>query len=899
MTEEEKRLQQDLLQTFNWRKWGPYLSERQWGTVREDYSENGDAWSCLTHDQSRSRAYRWGEDGIAGISDNKSLLCFAVAMWNGKDPFLKERLFGLSGHEGNHGEDVKEYYFYLDNVPTHSYMKYLYKYPHKAYPYQDLVAENGRRDRSSMEYELLDTGIFNEDEYFDVFVEYAKGSPEDMLIRITVANRGRETAEMHLLPTLWFRNTWSWASGNIRPELGLCDKIDDVEVIKASHEELGDYFLYCDHPTNVLFTENETNNKKLFGGKNHTPFVKDGINEYVVEGNQSAVNQKNQGTKASSYHFLQVAGGETKVIKLRLTSFKDLKDPFGENFSGIFSKRIAEADAFYKKITPFEIPEDMRNVQRQAFAGLLWNKQFYHYNVAHWLKGDSSQPPPPESRNQGRNSRWKHLDASNIFSMPDKWEYPWFAAWDLAFHAISFAMIDPEFAKHQLHLLTKEWYMHPDGQIPAYEWSFGDVNPPVHAWAALRVYQIEGAKYGKKDRAFLEKIFQKLTLNFTWWVNQKDKDERNIFQGGFLGLDNIGIFNRSKPLPMGAIPEQSDGTGWMGMYCLNLLQIALELAIDDAAYEDMAVKFLEHFVYIADAINNIGGHLDGLWDEESGFYRGFLRMPDGTRIKLDYDSIAGIIPLFAVAVNEPVKKGAFPVYRKSFQWLVENRPELIQSVIDTGKLEVDGKLLISLASPEKVRCMLNTLLDENKLLGKFGVRSVSQELAKKPLVLRLGNEESSLDYEPAESTSPLFGGNSNWRGPIWFPLNFLIIETLQKYHYYLGDEFKIQCPTNSDRNLSLWEVSSDITGRLINIFLKDEDGRRPLYGGIEKFQTDPHWKDYILFHEYFHGDNGAGLGASAQTGWTALVAKLIQQYGEYVLNNKSPLPFEQWKAGQA
>lgn len=899
MTEEEKRLEDARLGRAPWRKWGPYLSERQWGTVREDYSENGEAWSYLTHDDARSRAYRWGEDGIAGISDDKQQLCFGLSLWNGRDPFIKERLFGLTGDQGNHGEDVKEYYFYLDNTPSHAYMKYLYKYPHLAYPYEELITKNQTRDRSSFEYELLDTGIFDENRYSDVFVEYAKASSEDILILITVANRGPEAMELHLLPTLWFRNTWSWADGSAKPELKLATQKENLPVIQASHPVLGNHWLYCDHPTEVVFTENETNTEKLFKVPNTTPYVKDGIDSYIVQKKQNVVNPHKKGTKAAVYHFLKIEAGGTATVKLRLTREGNLETPFAQEFTGMFQKRVQEAEAFYKRITPFDLPEDMRNVQRQAFAGLLWNKQFYHYNVERWLKGDQNGLPPPDKRKEGRNARWLNLDASDIFSMPDKWEYPWFAAWDLAFHAISLAMIDPEFAKQQLLLLTKEWYMHPDGQIPAYEWSFSDVNPPVHAWSALRVYQIEHALYGKKDRPFLEKIFHKLVLNFTWWVNQKDQDERNIFQGGFLGLDNIGIFNRSQPLPMGGIPEQCDGTGWMGMYCLNLLQIALELAVEDPSYEDMATKFLEHFVYIADAINSIGDRKEGLWDEQTGFYHGFLRMPSGERIKLDYDSILGIIPMFAVAVNEPLPEGTFPEYRKRFEWLVENKTELLQSIVEVDKLKMEGKLLISLASPERIRRMLVKILDENLLFSPYGIRSISRLLQSHPLVLRLGDQEARLDYEPAESTTPLFGGNSNWRGPVWFPLNYLLIETLQKYHYYLGDEFKVETPTGSGKNLSLWEVSSEMTHRLIKIFLKDENGRRPVYGGIEKFQTDPHWRDYILFHEYFHGDNGAGLGASNQTGWTGVVAKLIQQYGEYVLQNKPPLQFEKRKAGKA
>jgi hypothetical protein len=899
ITEEEKRLDEAREGKVDWYRWGPYLSERQWGTVREDYSGDGEAWGFFPHDHARSRAYRWGEDGIAGISDDKQQLCFALSLWNGQDPYLKERLFGLTGAEGNHGEDVKEYYFYVDNVPSHSYMKYLYKYPQHAYPYEQLLKENKQRSRKDPEYELLDTGIFDENRYFDVFVEYAKTSSEEILIQISIANRGPEPCELHLLPTLWFRNIWNWAEGCVKPELKLDKTMKNIQVIKVSHPVLGKRWLYCDHPTEVLFTENESNNEKLFGVKNLSPYVKDGIDSYIVQKKVDAVNPENKGTKAAIYHLLKIGSKETAVVKLRLSDKEGIKAPFGDDFAATFVQRKEEADAFYQRITPFPLPDDMRNVQRQAFAGLLWNKQFYHYNVDRWLKGDPAQPLPPQKRRVGRNSKWWNLDASDVFSMPDKWEYPWFAAWDLAFHAISFAMIDPEFAKKQLLLLTKEWYMHPDGQIPAYEWSFSDVNPPVHAWAAMRIYQIESSMYGRKDRNFLEKMFQKLVLNFTWWVNRKDKDGRNIFQGGFLGLDNIGLFNRSKEVPLGGVLEQCDGTGWMGMYCLNLLQMALELAVEDANYEEMATKFFEHFIYIADAINNIAGQVDGLWDEKNGFYYGIVRMPDGSKIQLNHDSIVGIIPLFAVAVNDPTAPGRFPKYRERFRWLVENRPELVQCVVQVDKLEMEGTLLVALASPERMRRILEKLLDENVLLGPYGIRSVSRALGEHPAILRLGNEEFRLDYEPAESTTPLFGGNSNWRGPVWFPINYLLIESLQKYHYYLGDEFKVECPKGSENYLSLWEVASQINHRLIQIFLKDEKGRRPVYGGIEKFQTDPHWRDYILFHEYFHGDNGSGLGASNQTGWTGIVAKLIQQYGEYVLQKKSPLQLEKRKAGKA
>jgi hypothetical protein len=891
-TEEEKRLGSARDQNAAWRNWGPYLSERQWGTVREDYSENEDAWNYLTHDQARSRAYRWGEDGIAGISDNKQRLCFAIALWNGKDPILKERLFGLSGSEGNHGEDVKEYYFYLDNLPSHAYMKYLYKYPQEAFPYEDLVRENGRRSRRDFEYELLDTGIFNEDKYFDVFVEYAKADVEDMLIRISIVNRGKASAPLHLLPSLWFRNTWSWVNGSPKPELKMLE-----ERAQADHPNLGSHFLYADKPKEWLFTENETNKKRLFGVENDSPYVKDAFHEYVVKKNQAAVNPQKTGTKAAAHFVLNVEAGATEIVRLRLSKDGSLKDPFGKNFEGTFSARIQEAEDFYKSVTPFVLPEDMKNVQRQAFAGMLWNKQYYEYDVRRWLDGDPTQPPSPADRKRGRNSRWKMLRAENVFSMPDNWEYPWFAAWDLAFHTVTFAVIDPDFAKHQLLLLTKEWYMHPDGQIPAYEWDFGDVNPPVHAWAAFRVYQIEEKRTGRKDRAFLEEIFQKLCLNFTWWVNRKDAGGRNIFEGGFLGLDNIGAFDRTKGIPEGGMLLQPDGTGWMGMYCLNLLQIALELAIEDPIYDSMAAKFLEHFIFIADAMNSIGEEKEGLWDEKDGYYYGRLILPDGRRIKTTQVSFVGAIPLFAVATSLPSAQHPFPEYRKRFQWFIDNRPELVENIVEDVGKGASERILLCLADSKQMSRILEKILNEEELLSSFGIRSVSKSLSKNPYVLDLDGKEYRLDYEPAESTIPLFGGNSNWRGPIWFPLNFLMIESIQKYHFFLGDDFKVACPTGSSHMLSLWDVSQEISHRLMKIFLKDEKGRRPLYGGIEKFQTDPHWKDYILFHEYFHGDNGAGLGASAQTGWTGLVAKLIQQYGEYVLGHKSPTQIEKKHLG--
>ncbi len=880
-TAEGQRLSEMRLYKTSWQFWGPYLSERQWGTVREDYSANGKAWEYLPHDHSRSRAYRWGEDGIAGISDEKQQLCFALALWNGQDPFLKERLFGLTGYEGNHGEDVKEYYFYLDNVPTHSYMKYLYKYVQKAFPYEDLIETNKKRTRLDPEYELLDTGIFNENQYFDVFIEYAKSGCKDILIQITVANRGAATASLTLLPTLWFRNTWSWDSQSYKPLLSLTNSKSHLQIIKAEHAILGNYWLYCDHPDSIQFTENETNNKKLFNTTNQSPYVKDGINDYIVSNQNNCVNPEYKGTKASAIYQLKLAPAETKIIKLRLCDNENISNPFGKAFDATFSQRKDEADEFYLQITPYPLSEDMRNIQRQAFAGLLWNKQCYHYNIKKWLDGDPSQPTPPHQRKEGRNHRWPYLDAYDVFSMPDKWEYPWFAAWDLAFHAVSLAMIDPEFAKKQLSMLTKEWYMSPDGQIPAYEWNFSDTNPPVQAWAAMRVYQIERSMYGREDRSFLEKIFQKLLLNFTWWVNKKDSSGRNIFEGGFLGLDNIGAFDRSLTPPSGGALEQPDATGWMGMYCLNCFQIALELASKDSAYEDIATKFFEHFIYIADAINNVMTETEGLWDPERGFYYSILMTPDKKTTWLYQDSFIGIIPLFAVTTQDSSTNINYPNFKHRFQWFIENRSKMLHNIADLTKLGAEERILLAFANNTKLSKILTKVLDEKQFLSPHGIRSISKLLEKNPFSILLGGKEFRLDYEPAESTTPLFGGNSNWRGPIWFPLNYLLIESLQKFHYYFDDNLEVECPTGSGKMMNLWEVSTEITHRLIGIFTKDEKGHRPVYGSIEKFQNDPHWRDYILFHEYFNGDNGAGLGANHQSGWTSIIAKLIHQYGKF------------------
>jgi hypothetical protein len=888
MTAEETRLDEARAGTQRWRRWGPYVSERQWGTVREDYSADGNAWAYLTHDQARSHAYRWGEDGIAGISDEQQQLCFALALWNGCDPFLKERMFGLGGNEGNHGEDVKEYYFYLDNVPSHAYMKFLYKYPQRAFPYADLVEENRRRTRQDPEYELLDTGIFEDDRYFDVFVEYAKAAPEDILVRVSVVNRGPEVATLHLLPTLWFMNDWTWFPGTSKPRIAV-DRTDDKGlVLEATHRTLEPYWLHCEAAEEALFTENESNLQRLYGVPNATPYVKDGIHECVVRGRSEAVNPARVGTKAAVHYVRRIGAGEAAVIRLRLTNARDPAPAFSNTFDHLFAQRIGEADAFYARVTPSALPEDMRRVQRQAFAGMLWNKQYYRFMVRQWLDGDPAGPKPPEARKRGRDHEWWHLAAADVMSMPDKWEYPWFAAWDMAFHCVTLAMIDPDFAKEQLLLLTREWYMHPNGQLPAYEWAFGDVNPPVHAWAAIRVYQIEEKMYGRADRAFLERLFQKLIINFTWWVNRKDAVGNNIFEGGFLGLDNIGAFDRTAGLPSGGRLEQADGTSWMAMYCLNLLGIALELAKEDAVYEDIATKFFEHFVYIGAAVNRVGARRRGLWDDPIGYYFDVLKLPDGRCFEIQAQTIAGLVPLLAVAVGERDALQGFRGFAERYGWFQRYRPDLLADLADMTHRGVEDRFRMALLNSEKLQRILRHVLDKGGMLSSHGVRSVSRVHAEKPFVLQLDQHRFVLDYEPGESTTALFGGNSNWRGPVWLPLNYLLIEALQKYHYFLGDGFKVECPTGSGNERSLWDVATDVSYRLIKLFLRDEHGRRPVYGDREKFQSDPHWRDLVLFHEYFHGDTGAGLGASHQTGWTGLVAKLIHQHAEYTLQRASP-----------
>jgi len=877
MTAEEIRLAEDYNRTAYWKRWGPYLSERQWGTVREDYSPTGAAWDYITHDQARSYAYRWGEDGIAGISDNHQRLCFAIALWNGKDPILKERLFGLTGSEGNHGEDVKEYYFYLDNTPSHAYMKYLYKYPQSEFPYTQLLAENRQRNRYQPEFELVDTGVFTENRYFDVFIEYAKQSSEDILINIHAIHRGPEAQTLHLLPTLWFRNTWSWDSKATKPVLKVRHADANLSVIEANHPTLGERWLYCEGNVELLFTENETNNERLWGVPNASNYVKDGIHHYLIQGQTDAINPGRMGTKAAAHYQLAIAPGAAQTIRLRLSDSPNLAHPFGTEFEQILQTRIAEADAFYDRLVPANLSADQRNVQRQAFAGMLWSKQYYYYVVEQWLDGDSGQMPPPDQREQGRNSRWRHLHCDDILSMPDKWEYPWFAAWDLAFHTIPLAMLDPAFAKRQLQRLTREWYMHPNGQLPAYEWSFDDVNPPVHAWATIRVYQLEQKIYGRSDLEFVERVFQKLLLNFTWWVNREDRVGNNVFEGGFLGLDNIGVFDRSKPLPTGGYIQQSDGTSWMAMYCLNLLTIALELSKHKPVYEDIASKFFEHFIYISAAMNGVGKNSTKLWDDTDQFYYDVLNLPDGQQIQLKVRSMVGLTSLFAAALIPQETIDQLPNFKRRATWFLENRPHLIE---DIGFLTSRGNQdirILSLLTPHRLRCILARLLDETEFLSDYGIRAISRYHAEHPFSFWVEGQEHRVDYEPAESTTALFGGNSNWRGPIWFPVNYLIVEALLKFHTFWGDDFKVECPTGSGQMMNLEEVAHELSRRLTAIFTQDAAGRRPVYGGTELFQTDPHWRDLIPFHEYFHGDNGAGIGASHQTGWTGLVARLIQQ----------------------
>jgi hypothetical protein len=877
--EEMRRLQEAREKQVPWRKWGPYLSERQWGTVREDYSADGNAWDYFSHDQARSRAYHWGEDGMAGFSDDKQLLCFALALWNGKDPIIKERLFGLTNGEGNHGEDVKEYYFYLDSTPTHSYMKFLYKYPQRAYPYADLVATNRRRSRNEFEYELLDTGIFNDNRYFDVFVEYAKESPEDILIRISATNRGPDAATLHVLPTLWFRNSWTWWTDSAKPVLREVSSSSGSRIIAASHAELGDRWLYIEGDLPVLFTENEPNNQRLFGKGNASPYVKDGIDSYLVHGRKDAVNPAHTGTKAAAHHQLSIGPGQTAVLRLRLSAAHPtrMSKPFAD-FDRTFEQRLTEADSFYRAITPPDLGDDAARVMRQALSGMLWSKQYYFFDADRWLEEHGIDPLEPTERFT-RNREWFHMINDHIISMPDKWEYPWYAAWDLAFHAIALAPVDVDFAKAQLDLMLQPTYLHPGGQIPAYEWNFSDVNPPVHAWSSIFIYRTEEALRGEGDIDFLKRAFAKLLMNFNWWVNRKDRFGKNVFEGGFLGLDNIGVFDRSAPLPTGGHLEQADGTAWMALFCQNMAEIAVELTMRDPSFEDMALKFLDHIWWIAHAINRTGG--EGMWDEEDGFYYDVLRLPDESARRLKVRSMVGLLPLCATSVVEAWQRKRVPSFEALRRERARRMPELFKSMHPTGPghFGVAERGMIALVDENRLRRILVRMLDEREFLSPYGIRSLSRYHAEHPYVINVGGNEYRVDYLPAESNTGMFGGNSNWRGPIWMPVNVLLIRALLQFYAYYGDNFRIECPTGSGKLMNLFEVSREISHRLQSIFCRDDKGRRPVYGGTEKFQSDPHWRDHILFYEYFHGDNGAGLGASHQTGWTGVIGALIRLYG--------------------
>ena len=885
-TAEHQRLDEYRKRKSNWKKWGPYLSERSWGTVREDYSADGSAWDYFPHDHARSRAYRWGEDGIAGISDRYQHICFALALWNGKDPILKERMFGLTGSEGNHGEDVKEYYFYLDSTPTHSYMKMLYKYPQAEYPYTDLVSENRRRGFFDFEYELLDTGAFYNNRYFDVMIEYAKSAQDDILAKITLINRGPEAARCVVLPSLWFRNTWSWGYENGpmnnvagKPHLKQIKGSSDLAVVEIKHPTAGDFYLHAENADDLLFTDNETNSARFNSSPDSNPFVKDAFHRYLVNSETDAINPDREGTKAAALFDGDIEPGKSRTLRLRLTDIRHEK-PFAE-FDAIFTKRLAEADEFYNTIQKPGLSEDEKRAQRQALAGMLWTKQFFYYNVEQWLSGDPGTPPVPEARRTGRNHEWEHLYNFDIISMPDTWEYPWYAAWDLAFHCLPLALVDADFAKRQLALMAREWYMHPNGQLPAYEWKFGDVNPPVHAWGAWRVFKIDAKQRGKPDLDFLESIYHKLLLNFTWWVNKKDEEGRNVFQGGFLGLDNISVFDRSAPLPTGGHIDQSDGTAWMGFYCLVMLKIALELATHNPVYQDSASKFFEHFLRIARAMTGAYRRGISLWNEEDGFFYDALHLPDGAIIPLKVRSLVGLMPLLAVETLEAEPIEALPEFKRRMNWFFENRVYLrdgghVACVKAPGE---HSRRLLSIVNRDHLIRVLGPMLDENEFLSEYGIRSISKYHKNRPYTFHVDGQAHTIGYQPAESESGLFGGNSNWRGPIWFPINYLLIESLQKFNHYYGDSLKVECPTGSGRMMNLGEVATELSRRLIKMFLRNGDGQRPIYGGLNIFQEDPHWRDLILFNEYFHGDNGAGLGASHQTGWTGLVAKLIQQSG--------------------
>jgi hypothetical protein len=863
MNEEQTRLKDST-----WKKWGPYVSDRQWGTVREDYSANGDAWNYITHDMARSKTYRWSEEGIAGICDDTQHLCFAVALWNKKDPIIKERYFGLSNPEGNHGEDVKELYYYLDNTPTHSYMKTLYKYPQQEYPYAWLIDENKRRTRNDPEFELIDTGIFDQDKYFDVFTEYAKSAPGEILIRITIHNRGDEDAALNVLPTVWFRNTWAWGYDDYKPELS----DDSHGIVDIFHQELGQYWLKTEGNPELLFCENETNTKRLYNYDDGKPFYKDGINDYIIHG-APTINPKKTGTKVAVNYDIKVAAKQSVTLRLRLS--QDAKITF-DDFDAIFKARQAEADEFYNSLQQHSKEADHAMIQRQAFAGMLWTKQFYHYDIHKWLNGDPNDPKPPAERLNGRNSKWLHLNTRDIISMPDKWEYPWFASWDLAFHCLPFANLDMAFAKKQLLLLTRDWYMHPNGQLPAYEWDFGDANPPVLAMVTWTLYkQDKDANGGKGDTHFLERIFHKLMLNFTWWVNRKDAQGNNIFEGGFLGLDNIGVFDRNAQLPNGQHLEQADGTSWMAMYSLNLLHIAAELTANDVAYADIASKFFEHFIYIVGAMDNLGQNKEGLWDEEDGFFYDQLRSPDNSTQKMKIRSVVGLIPLFATAVLDDEDITNSPIFKDRMKWFTDNRPDLASLVSRWNEKNDQGKHLFSLLRGYRMKSLLKYMLDENEFLSDYGIRAVSKYHLDNPYRVVVDGHEFMVKYTPAESDSGLFGGNSNWRGPIWVQMNYMIIDSLHRFYQYYGDSYKVECPTNSGTFMNLKEIADNLYYRLLKIFLRDENGKRAVFGQYDKLQSDPEFKDYILFYEYFDGDNGRGVGASHQTGWTGLIANCL------------------------
>jgi hypothetical protein len=870
---EYDRLDEARTEGVPWPKWGPYLSERQWGTVREDYSANGDAWNYFTHDQARSRAYRWGEDGIAGVSDDQQILCFSLALWNGVDPILKERLFGLTNSEGNHGEDVKEYYFYIDSTPTHSYMKTLYKYPQNAYPYEDLVKTNAKRSRSEAEYELLDTGVFDQNRYFDVFVEYAKADTDDLLISITAYNRGDQDATLHLLPTLWFRNRW-WSDSTPHPP-GILSIDQDGPAIRAEQAEIGTYELSCEGVPVYLFTDNETNEER-FGGKSASAYTKDAFHRYLLHGEKNAVNPAQRGTKATAHYDLKIGAGKSLTVRLRLSKVELVKRPPFADFASMMELRRKEADDFYQLVLPQHVTDDEKLVMRQAFAGMLWSKQYYHYDLEHWL---AKRDVPLDQEGNTRNSGWFHMLTQDVISMPDKWEYPWFAAWDLAFHTLPLAMVDLSFAKDQLKLMLNSLYLHPNGQLPAYEWNFGDVNPPVHAWACLALYRAERAQCGRADIPFLEQAFQKLLLNFTWWLNRKDATGRNVFQGGFLGLDNIGVFDRSSPLPTGGHLEQADGTAWMCLFSQNMLQIAIELSASNAMYSEMALKFTEHFLWIASAMDSLGQSEERMWDEEDGFYYDILRYPDGRATRLKLRSMVGLLPLCATTVIEGHYLEHFPETAKRVDDFVRRHPDLREHITSLQTRGVNDRRILSVLNERKLRRVLQRMLDPNEFLSDYGIRSISKCYEGKPFVFEYTGGQNSVEYLPAESNTGMFGGNSNWRGPIWMPVNTLILRALYQFYQFYGDDFKIECPTGSGKMMTLFEVAEDINGRLAKIFLRDEKGRRAVYGGMksmEKFQNDPYWKDLILFHEYFHAENGAGLGASHQTGWTGVIAYLMK-----------------------